>query len=162
MITLIVLPYKENDDLSATIAEFITKLNESLQEVDIENEVQLVPSSSSIPDNEEKKIVIICSGSSCPESFETISTLHRKCLLVAENPEFRPDIRNKLSRIECPVLLLSSADTPWDFRKDSISFHDLISGSVLINVRSSLKHPLFRLNTQAFNAAVGFIRENIE
>ncbi len=161
MIISIILPAEIRNPGSLGLENFAATIKDSCR--DIDSQVEVVQTGPGrLPEQcTGGKGVLICSGSSCPETFEQVAKGLGKCIIIAENPEFRESIKNKLSQIDTPVLLLSSANKPWDFRKGSISYHDLISGSLLINVRSSQSHPLFMLNTQAFNGAVTFIHENL-
>lgn len=102
---------------------------------------------------------VICSGESAPLVFRLQAENPVLKCIIAENPEFRPEMRNLFHRIETPVLILSSADLPWEIRRQAISYHDLIAGSYMVNVRSSSKYPVQDLNTQSFNSIVHFLKE---
>lgn len=141
--------------------EFISKLRDSCTGIDLSIDIVQNAPDRLFREGSSGKVAIICSGASCPDVFEQAANGLKNCIIIAENPEFRGSIKEKLSRIECPVLLLSSANMLWEQRKGAISYHDLISGSLLINVRTKQEHPLFMLNTQAFNGAVRFIHENL-
>ena len=108
--------------------------------------------------NESSRLVAIADRQISPDLIQMQTekqTFHRVVLI---NPEFRSDVGRKLHLLEIPVLIISSAELNWALRSQAISYHDLISGSEMVNVRSSAIDPLLELKSQVFNAIIKFER----
>ena len=108
--------------------------------------------------NESSRLVAIADGQISPGliHMQTENPTFHKVVLI--NPEFRSDVGKRLHLLEIPVLIISSAELNWALRSQAISYHDLISGSEMINVRSSAINPLLELKSQVFNAIIKFER----
>ncbi len=81
--------------------------------------------------------------------------------MVLINPEFRAGLAGKFHLLEIPVLIITSALLDWNVRSQATSYHDLISGSEMIIVRSSATNPLLELRSQVFNAIIKFEKNAI-
>ncbi len=106
--------------------------------------------------NESSRLVAVADRQISPDliQMQTERPIFHHVVLI--NPEFRSGIGRRLHLLEIPVLIISSAELNWALRSQAISYHDLISGSEMINVRSPAINPLLELKSQVFNAIIKF------
>ena len=103
--------------------------------------------------------VFICDRDSSPIGLSVIAAGGKTRAIVLVNPKFEETLRPLLYKIESPVLILSSSKQNWSLRSQAMTYHDLISGSALVNVRSDHMNPLLAGNTQSFNAILNFLSD---